>query len=145
MRDFCILISLYCLCCCCCCYLIPVSPFAQALGFTFVELNASDRRSKKSLKEEVAEYLQSSSLSSAFQRASSSSSSEGKATDKKHVLLMDEVDGMAGNEDRGGMQELIQLVKTTKIPIICMCNDRLVAAAGLGVFSVVVEKLCRQK
>ena len=37
---------------------------------------------------------------------------------------MDEVDGMAGNEDRGGMQELINLIKSTKIPIICMCNDR---------------------
>lgn len=37
---------------------------------------------------------------------------------------MDEVDGMAGNEDRGGMQELIALIKTTKVPIICMCNDR---------------------
>jgi replication factor C subunit 1 len=37
---------------------------------------------------------------------------------------MDEVDGMAGNEDRGGVQELIQLIKHTKIPIICMCNDR---------------------
>lgn len=36
---------------------------------------------------------------------------------------MDEVDGMAGNEDRGGVQELIQLIKMTKIPIICMCND----------------------
>ena len=37
---------------------------------------------------------------------------------------MDEVDGMAGNEDRGGMQELIQLIKKSQIPIICMCNDR---------------------
>lgn len=37
---------------------------------------------------------------------------------------MDEVDGMAGNEDRGGIQELIQLIKMTKVPIICMCNDR---------------------
>lgn len=37
---------------------------------------------------------------------------------------MDEVDGMAGNEDRGGIQELIQLIKTTNVPIICMCNDR---------------------
>lgn len=25
----------------------------------------------------------------------------------KHVLIMDEVDGMSGNEDRGGVQELI--------------------------------------
>mgnify|MGYP001797017826 FL=1 len=37
---------------------------------------------------------------------------------------MDEVDGMAGNEDRGGMQELIQLIKSSHIPIICICNDR---------------------
>lgn len=37
---------------------------------------------------------------------------------------MDEVDGMAGNEDRGGMQELILLIKKTSIPVICMCNDR---------------------
>uniref|UniRef100_A0A1B0DBH1 Activator 1 large subunit n=1 Tax=Phlebotomus papatasi TaxID=29031 RepID=A0A1B0DBH1_PHLPP len=31
---------------------------------------------------------------------------------------------MAGNEDRGGIQELIALIKDTSIPIICMCNDR---------------------
>jgi len=43
---------------------------------------------------------------------------------RKRVLVMDEVDGMAGNEDRGGMQELIGLIKSSKIPIICICNDR---------------------
>jgi len=48
---------------------------------------------------------------------------ENMAT-KNHVLVMDEVDGMAGNEDRGGVQELIQLIKNTKTPIVCMCNDR---------------------
>lgn len=37
---------------------------------------------------------------------------------------MDEVDGMSGNEDRGGVQELIALIKKAKIPIIAMCNDR---------------------
>lgn len=37
---------------------------------------------------------------------------------------MDEVDGMSGNEDRGGVQELITLIKKSKIPIITMCNDR---------------------
>lgn len=37
---------------------------------------------------------------------------------------MDEVDGMSGNEDRGGVQELIALIKKSKIPIITMCNDR---------------------
>ncbi len=28
---------------------------------------------------------------------------------------MDEVDGMAGNEDRGGVAELINLIKITKV------------------------------
>lgn len=37
---------------------------------------------------------------------------------------MDEVDGMAGNEDRGGLQELVSLIKHTEVPIICICNDR---------------------
>ena len=37
---------------------------------------------------------------------------------------MDEVDGMAGNEDRGGVAELIQLLKGSRIPVVCMCNDR---------------------
>ncbi len=37
---------------------------------------------------------------------------------------MDEVDGMAGNEDRGGVAELIGLIRKSKIPVVCMCNDR---------------------
>ncbi|CAF4263886.1 unnamed protein product, partial [Rotaria magnacalcarata] len=46
------------------------------------------------------------------------------ATISKYVLIMDEVDGVAGNEDRGGVQELISLIKRSRIPIICICNDR---------------------
>ncbi|GBN03869.1 Replication factor C subunit 1, partial [Araneus ventricosus] len=42
----------------------------------------------------------------------------------KHVIIMDEVDGMSGNEDRGGMMELISFIKASKVPIICICNDR---------------------
>ena len=36
---------------------------------------------------------------------------------------MDEVDGMSAG-DRGGIAELILIIKKTKIPIICICNDR---------------------
>lgn len=35
---------------------------------------------------------------------------------------MDEVDGMSAG-DRGGMQELIQVIKRSKVPIICIAND----------------------
>ncbi|KAM9295280.1 replication factor C subunit 1 isoform 2-T2 [Morus bassanus] len=89
----------------------------KELGYSYVELNASDTRSKNSLKEVVAESLNNTSIKDFCCGTSSSVSG-------KHVLIMDEVDGMAGNEDRGGIQELIGLIRHTKIPIICMCNDR---------------------
>lgn len=41
-----------------------------------------------------------------------------------NVIIMDEVDGMAGNEDKGGLNALLNIVKTTKMPIICICNNR---------------------
>ncbi|KAJ6230477.1 replication factor c subunit 1 [Anaeramoeba flamelloides] len=39
------------------------------------------------------------------------------------VLIMDEVDGISSG-DYGGMRELIKIIQQTKIPIICICNDR---------------------
>nr|XP_045017614.1 replication factor C subunit 1 isoform X2 [Jaculus jaculus] len=90
----------------------------QELGYSYVELNASDTRSKNSLKAVVAESLNNTSIKGFY------TSGAALSVPMKHALIMDEVDGMAGNEDRGGVQELIGLIKHTKIPIICMCNDR---------------------
>ena len=41
----------------------------------------------------------------------------------KAVLIMDEVDGMSAG-DRGGVADLIASIKISKIPIVCICNDR---------------------
>lgn len=90
----------------------------QELGYSYVELNASDTRSKNSLKAVVAESLNNTSIKGFY------TSGAAPSVSARHALIMDEVDGMAGNEDRGGIQELIGLIKHTKIPIICMCNDR---------------------
>ncbi|MEE6462241.1 hypothetical protein FKM82_001531 [Ascaphus truei] len=89
----------------------------EELDYSYVELNASDSRSKNSMKEMVAESLNNTSIKGFYAGTS-------KSVSTKHALIMDEVDGMAGNEDRGGVQELITLIKNSKIPIICMCNDR---------------------
>ena len=35
---------------------------------------------------------------------------------------MDEVDGMGG-ADRGGIPELIKVIKAARSPIICICNE----------------------
>lgn len=89
------------------------------LGFHMVEFNASDTRNKTLIKEQITEILTTNTLSGFAQGKSGKS-----AITKKNVLVMDEVDGMAGNEDRGGLQELISLIKISAVPIICMCNDR---------------------
>lgn len=91
---------------------------SQELGFDVVEFNASDTRSKRLLHEQVSELVSSYSLA-AFAHGDTS-----RKDSKKRVLIMDEVDGMAGNEDRGGVQELIHLIKTSRVPVICICNDR---------------------
>ncbi|XP_017758699.1 PREDICTED: replication factor C subunit 1 [Eufriesea mexicana] len=94
-----------------------VQVICNELGFDLIEFNASDTRSKRLLQEEVSELLSNTTLKNYVQDIKSKPS-------LKHVLLMDEVDGMAGNEDRGGLQELINLIKSTDIPIVCICNDR---------------------
>ena len=48
----------------------------------------------------------------------------GGVISKKSVIIMDEVDGV-GAGDRGGLAALIQVIKQTKTPIICICNDRM--------------------
>ncbi|KPA79133.1 putative replication factor C subunit 1 [Leptomonas pyrrhocoris] len=81
---------------------------ARELGRTVVEYNASDFRSRKSLRENVSDLTGNRAFSA-------------QATSYTNVvLLMDEVDGC----DIGGVGEVIEMLKTTRIPIICTCNDR---------------------
>ncbi|KAI9332356.1 replication factor RFC1 C terminal domain-containing protein [Obelidium mucronatum] len=88
-------------------------------GFEIVEFNASDTRSKKSVGDVVKEMTGSHTLAEYFVR----DSDKRKNLVKRQVLIMDEVDGMSAG-DRGGITELINIIKKTKIPIICICNDR---------------------
>ena len=68
----------------------------QENGYTFVELNASSTRNKRTLHEEVASQVSCLSIDALVRG--------GVSSGRRHALIMDEVDGMAGTEDRGGMQ-----------------------------------------
>lgn len=92
---------------------------AKSLGFELIEFNASDTRNKKSLSSVVKGVITNSAVDQAFRTEAK------KVVSGKYVCIMDEVDGMAGNEDRGGIAELIGLIKISNIPIICICNDRM--------------------
>lgn len=70
--------------------------------------------------------LHSTSVRSFFPTAGESgdqSFPKGARGHHKQVVIMDEVDGMSAG-DRGGIAELTKLIKTTQVPIICICNDR---------------------
>nr|ASF90187.1 hypothetical protein SPAR06058 [Bartheletia paradoxa] len=94
---------------------------AKLAGYTPVELNASDTRSKKLLEMELSETINNTTLDGYL--TSGKKRTDGINLTDKSVLILDEVDGMSGG-DRGGIGAINALIKKTKIPIICICNDR---------------------
>lgn len=73
----------------------------------FIELNASDKRSKDVIMSTVGE----------------SSSTMSLFGENKKLIIMDEVDGLQGNQDRGGAAALNKIIKDSKQPIVMMAND----------------------
>lgn len=73
----------------------------------YVELNASDKRSYDILMSTIGE----------------SASTQSLFGDNHKLLIMDEVDGIHGNDDRGGTRALNKIIKESKQPIVMMAND----------------------
>ncbi|KAK4756005.1 hypothetical protein SAY87_009762 [Trapa incisa] len=95
----------------------------KMLGFEAVEVNASDSRGKADSK--ISKGISGSNANSIKELVSNESLGVNMDWSKhpKSVLIMDEVDGMSAG-DRGGVADLIASIKLSKIPIICICNDR---------------------
>ena len=83
---------------------------SHAEGRAPLELNASDVRNKSAVSTALSSFAQSHGMAE-------------YSTNQQAALIFDEVDGMSGG-DRGGIAELIKVIKTSKVPIICICNDR---------------------
>ncbi|XP_057480701.1 replication factor C subunit 1-like [Actinidia eriantha] len=96
---------------------------SQMLGFQTIEVNASDSRGKADAK--IEKGIGGSTANSIKELVSNEALSVNMDRSKypKAVLIMDEVDGMSAG-DRGGVADLIASIKVSKIPIICICNDR---------------------
>lgn len=82
-----------------------VEALANDLGYELVETNASDVRTKKKLKSELKEATRQASFFG-----------------KNKLILIDEVDGM-GRSDRGGTQELNEIVDGSRFPVVMTAND----------------------
>ncbi len=101
------------------------------LGYEVVEQNASDTRNKASLETAIKDLSTNKSLNyfSVAGRLKENNNknqiaaSVGGLATQKAVIIMDEVDGV-GAGDRGGIAALIKIIKESKTPVICICNDR---------------------
>ncbi|RVW36293.1 Replication factor C subunit 1 [Vitis vinifera] len=96
---------------------------SQMLGFQAIEVNASDNRGKADAK--IYKGIGGSNANSIKELVSNEAlgANMDRSKHPKTVLIMDEVDGMSAG-DRGGVADLIASIKISKIPIICICNDR---------------------
>lgn len=84
---------------------ISVHVLAHSMNYDIIELNASDLRNKQQIQEIIGNALKQKSL---FKK--------GK------LILMDEIDCLS-RQDRGAVQELINLVETSDYPVIAAVND----------------------
>lgn len=85
---------------------VTVETLAKELNMELVEKNASDYRTAEAIKRFAGLASQYATLSGG-----------------KRLILLDEVDGIAGKEDRGGVRELTNILKTTRGPVVLTAND----------------------
>jgi replication factor C large subunit len=88
-----------------------VNAAANEFGFKVIEMNASDTRSEKAINAVAAPATSFVALDTFTSKT------------KGNILFLDEVDGIAGNEDRGGVSAIIKIVESTRIPIVMAAND----------------------
>ena len=73
----------------------------------YIELNASDKRSQDVIKSTIGE----------------SSSSRSLFGDDYKLIILDEVDGIHGSNDRGGVKAIGDIIKNSQHPMILIAND----------------------
>jgi len=83
-----------------------VYALASEKSLELIEINASDVRNAQSIEEIVGHSAKQMSL---FRR--------GK------IILIDEVDGISGRADKGGIGTLIKIIKESKFPMVLTAND----------------------
>ncbi len=79
---------------------------ANELDLELLEVNASDFRNKAQIESIIGTASKQMSLFS-----------------KGKIILVDEIDGLSGTKDRGGISALTNLIKSSAFPIICTATD----------------------
>lgn len=85
---------------------VTVEALANDYGMEFVEKNASDYRTEE-----------------AINRFAGLASQYGSLFGAKRIILLDELDGLTGTSDRGGVKAITDVVKTAQCPIVLIANN----------------------
>ncbi|MBN1802111.1 MAG: replication factor C large subunit [Candidatus Lokiarchaeota archaeon] len=88
-----------------------VYALANDLNMDVIETNASDTRTRDALEKKLKETTKSRGIMDFVVEA------------KKKLILIDEVDGIYGNKDRGAVPAIIDLAQETQFPIIMCSNE----------------------
>lgn len=83
-----------------------IHALANDMECELFELNASDSRNADQINSLVGQAIRNASFFF-----------------KGKIILIDEIDGLAGNSDRGGVQAIIKLIDISSFPIIITAND----------------------
>ncbi|MFH1424962.1 MAG: replication factor C large subunit [archaeon] len=80
---------------------------ANEFDYELVEMNASDFRTKNSIKEKLGH----------------ASGQQSLLQKKGKIILIDEIDGVHGNSDRGGLPAIYEIIKESSYPVLITAND----------------------
>ena len=80
-------------------------------GYKLIEMNASDVRTKEAIMKTVGPIARETSLFKALYNKTGS------------LLFMDEVDGIFGQADRGGIGSILKISREAKNPVVLAAND----------------------
>jgi replication factor C large subunit len=83
-----------------------IHALANELDLEIIEVNASDVRNTEGLESKVLPAIQQMSLFG-----------------KGKLILIDEIDGLSGTEDRGGVSTIVKFIDISPFPIILTAND----------------------
>ena len=84
-----------------------VHTLARQLDYDLIEMNASDTRNRDQLEQLIVPILVNTSIFG-----------------KKILLFLDEVDGISGREDTGGIESIVRLMRQPSIPVIMAANNK---------------------
>ena len=88
-----------------------VYAFANDLNMEVIETNASDTRTRATLERRLKETVKSRGIMDFITES------------KEKLILIDEIDGIYGVQDRGAIPTVIDLIENTQFPIIMCSNE----------------------